>query len=100
MSTPPRGYFSASSAAVGIDSGTAEGKRLQEDRDGQKDWREWGPYLSERQWSTVREDYSANGTWYATKMFLKIYVYDSIQLYIAHPNLNFVCSARHIVIAS
>src|SRR5688500_7678081 len=25
-------------------------------------WRRWGPYLSERQWGTVREDYSANGT--------------------------------------
>jgi hypothetical protein len=24
-------------------------------------WRHWGPYLSERQWGTVREDYSANG---------------------------------------
>jgi hypothetical protein len=25
-------------------------------------WRRWGPYLSERQWGTVREDYSENGT--------------------------------------
>ena len=25
------------------------------------DWRKWGPYLAERQWGTVREDYSANG---------------------------------------
>jgi len=25
-------------------------------------WRRWGPYLSERQWGTVREDYSAKGT--------------------------------------
>ena len=24
-------------------------------------WKKWGPYLSERQWGTVREDYSANG---------------------------------------
>ena len=24
----------------------------------------WGPYLSERQWGTIREDYSADGTWY------------------------------------
>ncbi|KAB0678491.1 MGH1-like glycoside hydrolase domain-containing protein [Aureimonas leprariae] len=38
---------------------TAEGRRLlAADRDG---WRRWGPYLSERQWGTVREDYSANG---------------------------------------
>ena len=67
----PKGYFAATSAAVGIDSSTSEGKRLQEDKDSQKDWRQWGPYLSERQWSTVREDYSANGTWYAAKIFLK-----------------------------
>ena len=26
------------------------------------DWYQWGPYLSERQWGTVREDYSADGT--------------------------------------
>ena len=25
------------------------------------DWYRWGPYVSERQWGTVREDYSANG---------------------------------------
>ena len=40
---------------------TAEKKRLIEDRDGKKNWRQFGPYLSERQWGTVREDYSANG---------------------------------------
>ncbi len=40
---------------------TAEKKRLIEDRDHQKNWRQWGPYLSDRQWGTVREDYSANG---------------------------------------
>ena len=38
---------------------TAEGKRLAAARDG--GWRQWGPYLSERQWGTVREDYSDNG---------------------------------------
>ena len=26
-----------------------------------KNWKKWGPYLSERQWGTVREDYSAEG---------------------------------------
>ncbi|PWT89758.1 MAG: glucosidase [Proteobacteria bacterium] len=31
-------------------------------RAGKEDWRRWGPYVSERQWGTVREDYSANGT--------------------------------------
>jgi hypothetical protein len=39
---------------------TQENKRLQEAREG-KAWKKWGPYLSERQWGTVREDYSANG---------------------------------------
>ena len=39
---------------------TAEGVRLLAIDDGE-DWRRWGPYLSERQWGTVREDYSANG---------------------------------------
>jgi hypothetical protein len=35
--------------------------RLQEDRDKKKLWKKWGPYLTERQWGTVREDYSPNG---------------------------------------
>jgi hypothetical protein len=39
---------------------TAEGKRLAEAHDGAP-WRKWGPYLSERQWGTVREDYSKDG---------------------------------------
>ena len=39
----------------------AEQARLQEDREGVAPWKKWGPYLSERQWGTVREDYSANG---------------------------------------
>jgi hypothetical protein len=38
-----------------------ETKRLQEQDINKKDWLKWGPYLSERQWGTVREDYSANG---------------------------------------
>ena len=41
-------------------TGTAEHKRLDEAREGKK-WRRWGTYLSERQWGTVREDYSATG---------------------------------------
>jgi hypothetical protein len=36
--------------------------RLQQDRDGEQKWRKWGPYLSDRQWGTVREDYSPDGT--------------------------------------
>src|SRR5215471_14050407 len=39
---------------------TAEERRLREARAGVP-WRAWGPYLSERQWGTVREDYSDNG---------------------------------------
>ena len=35
--------------------------RLEEARDGKAPWKKWGPYLSERQWGTVREDYSDNG---------------------------------------
>ena len=38
-----------------------EKQRLAEDRDGSQKWRKWGPYLSERQWGTVREDYSEHG---------------------------------------
>jgi len=38
-----------------------ERKRLEEAREGKVLWRKWGPYLSERQWGTVREDYSEGG---------------------------------------
>jgi len=40
---------------------TAEHLRLAEARERKVDWKKWGPYLSERQWGTVREDYSENG---------------------------------------
>ena len=40
---------------------TAESKRLQEALTHQVHWRRWGPYLSDRQWGTVREDYSPDG---------------------------------------
>lgn len=49
MSSPPSALFA-----------TAEGKRLVAARASHA-WREWGPYLSERQWGTVREDYSPDG---------------------------------------
>jgi len=39
----------------------AETLRLSDARDRQVPWRKWGPYLSERQWGTVREDYSESG---------------------------------------
>lgn len=40
---------------------TEEQNRLDEDQQRKVYWSRWGPYLSERQWSTVREDYSADG---------------------------------------
>jgi hypothetical protein len=40
---------------------TAEHARLAESPSADEPWRRWGPYLSGRQWGTVREDYSANG---------------------------------------
>jgi mannosylglycerate hydrolase MGH1-like protein len=40
---------------------SAEKTRLEEARLGKAAWKKWGPYLSERQWGTVREDYSENG---------------------------------------
>jgi len=40
---------------------SAEEGRLDEDRRREKNWKRWGPYLAERQWGTVREDYSASG---------------------------------------
>jgi hypothetical protein len=42
-------------------SNTQEEQRLQEARKHNVPWLKWGPYLSERQWGTVREDYSATG---------------------------------------
>src|SRR5206468_2874205 len=41
---------------------TAEQQRLDEDARRQEHWKRWGPYLSERAWGTVREDYSLHGT--------------------------------------
>jgi hypothetical protein len=40
---------------------TAEEMRLDEAGEKRVPWKQWGPYLSERQWGTVREDYSENG---------------------------------------
>jgi hypothetical protein len=42
-------------------AGTAEWTRLQEVPHGRAPWRHWGPYLAERAWGTVREDYSPDG---------------------------------------
>ena len=40
---------------------TPEHARLEQARTGEAPWKAWGPYLSERQWGTVREDYSEDG---------------------------------------
>jgi hypothetical protein len=42
-------------------SQTEEHERLEQQRRGEADWRLWGPYLAERAWGTVREDYSEDG---------------------------------------
>jgi hypothetical protein len=39
----------------------SEQQRLEQARNSGAPWKKWGPYLSERQWGTVREDYSENG---------------------------------------
>jgi Glycosyl hydrolase family 63 C-terminal domain len=41
---------------------TPEHERLEKDRHGLEHWKHWGPYLSDRAWGTVREDYSEHGT--------------------------------------
>ena len=44
---------------------TTERQRLLADARREQNWKRWGPYLAERQWGTVREDYSADGdVWY------------------------------------
>ena len=42
--------------------GDSERQRLDEDRLGQRRWKWWGPYVAARQWGTVREDYSHDGS--------------------------------------
>lgn len=44
-----------------MEQNIAERQRLEEAQDNKVAWRKWGPYLNERQWGTVREDYSENG---------------------------------------
>ena len=60
-----RGAFTRAKTVVGLDVSSAESSRMKQDKDRVANWKRWGPYLSERQWSTVREDYSAWGNWYA-----------------------------------
>jgi len=57
----PRSHRQRLAEALGAAYKGAEKHRLQQDDDREKHWKRWGPYLSDRQWATVREDYSANG---------------------------------------
>ena len=64
MTTVARGAFKRAKTLVAIDADTAESERLKEDAKRKQNWKRWGPYLSERQWATVREDYSGDGSWW------------------------------------
>src|SRR5579859_3368597 len=55
--TRPAQRTMPSTARVG-----AEQQRIEASRDNPDTWRRWGPYLSERAWGTVREDYSSDGS--------------------------------------
>lgn len=48
-------------AEIGTEYQSVEQYRLEQDAKKEHHWKRWGPYLAERQWATVREDYSANG---------------------------------------
>ncbi len=58
-----RGKFTRAQTMVGTLIASAESTRLKQDEERSANWKRWGPYLSERQWATVREDYSADGSW-------------------------------------
>jgi len=63
MASPKKSTKALVRAAGQAASGdaSAERRRLEEDTARERNWKRWGPYLSERQWATVREDYSAGG---------------------------------------
>ena len=63
-----RGFFKRAPTVVGIHLSSSEAERLRKDKLRQDNWKRWGPYLSERQWATVREDYSSDGSWYASML--------------------------------
>ena len=54
--------MSTSPGEEAVRPGSAEQQRLDEDDLRRKHWKRWGPYVSERAWGTVREDYSSYGT--------------------------------------
>ncbi|KAE8228651.1 hypothetical protein CF326_g6412 [Tilletia indica] len=58
----PTGFFERGAGTPSDRGGQTKGEvRLDEDAGNKRHWKRWGPYLAERQWATVREDYSANG---------------------------------------
>ncbi len=59
---PSRRTVPTASAGPAPTGPGAERLRLAQSRDRRVHWKRWGPYLSERQWGTVREDYSATGS--------------------------------------
>jgi len=65
MMTPPEAPGAGAvrgSGEITIAPAGAEKVRLDEDASRTRNWKRWGPYLAERQWGTVREDYSAGGS--------------------------------------
>ena len=59
-----KGFFSRAPTIVGIHLTSGEADRLKHDKERSHNWKRWGPFLSDRQWATVREDYSADGSWF------------------------------------
>lgn len=60
-SSDKRDNLANSSQTKPVNIQTAEQQRIEAQSNGSAAWRSWGPYLSERQWGTVREDYSPHG---------------------------------------
>ncbi|KAI0321072.1 Six-hairpin glycosidase-like protein [Amylostereum chailletii] len=58
---PPKSYRERLRDQLGADYEGVERHRLEQDATRDRHWKRWGPYLSDRQWATVREDYSDNG---------------------------------------
>ncbi|KAG2150833.1 Six-hairpin glycosidase-like protein [Suillus clintonianus] len=56
-----KSYRQRLSELLGVDYHGVEKYRLLQDQNRERHWKRWGPYLSDRQWATVREDYSDNG---------------------------------------
>ncbi len=57
MATAPK----TAGPSTRVDDALAEATRLEQDARRERHWKRWGPYLAERQWATVREDYSEHG---------------------------------------